>query len=125
MAFRNPKIGDLRWQVDLATRQHTNGYDDNGLDVRYLDRRTVRAAIEPLGTAAYLAGQQIDLGRITHRVTVRWQPDLSIYTCILRETILPDGTTREDVYRVHRVAEVAGRTRFAVLDCELEARDRG
>lgn len=119
----DPKIGDLRWQVTLARRGHVvDAYDltKSQPNTVFSDQRKVSANIVPVGTAAYLAGQQLEIGAVTHRITIRWQPQMVTADVVLRDTLQPDGTTRQDVYRVHRQESWQGRQRFLILDVELE-----
>lgn len=118
-----PRIGDLRWRVTLARRTHVVDPNDFGAVMPqelYTDQRDVQADIRPVGTAAYLAGQQLEIGAITHRITLRWQPTLTEQHVVLRRLIQPDGTPRTEVYRIHRVEAWAGRQRFSIIDAEIE-----
>ncbi|MCO6414811.1 head-tail adaptor protein [Siccirubricoccus sp. KC 17139] len=81
---------------------------------------TPNASIKPVGTMAYIQGQQIDVNSITHRIIVRWRDGLDQFYVIRRDIPLPDGSTRQELYRIHRVSEMDGRRRFLTIDAELE-----
>jgi hypothetical protein len=117
------RIGDLRYQVTVATRGHST--DPNDLNITDLEtnltkKQVVYANIIPVGTQSYLLGQQLVIGSVTHRITIRWRPTLTNQDVVLHKTIQPNGITRVDTYKIHRMGSWEGRQRFLILDCELE-----
>lgn len=114
-------IGAMRWQVTLATRNQTPD-PTTGITEAFINPIVVYAEIRPIGLQTYIAGEQIDMP-ITHRITTRWQDGLDMFDVALREIERPDGTRRQEIFRIRRVGEFQGRQRFTLLDCELEKRD--
>jgi head-tail adaptor len=113
-------IGSLRFLVTLATR--TQAPDTGtGIAETYTNQQLAYADITPISLQTYIAGTQIDIP-YTHRITLRWTDELDLFDVVLRTLTRPDGTTRQEVYRVRRMAEVEGRQRFIVIDAELERR---
>lgn len=118
----NFTIGQLRFQVTLATRQEIPDPNGTGILETFVNQTTVWADISPIGLQTWVASEQIS-SPITHRITLRWHDNLTMFDCVLRTITRPnDQTTRQELYRIRRVAEFEGRQRFSLLDCELESR---
>jgi len=120
MADYTPTIGALRWTVQIATRVHAPAGSAT-IAESYTDLQTVRADIQPLGPMTFLTGQQTDRP-ITHRVIIRWLDWVDQTNVIVRNTQRRDGTVRKEIYRIRKVAEIAGRQRFLELLVEEESR---
>ncbi len=122
MAYgKSISIGELRWPVYLCTRQQVAQIDSTGIDEFVQNQIAIYASIEPIGLQTFIAGQQIDTP-ITHRLTVRWIDNVDMFDVIIRQLMRDDGTIRMETFRIRRTAEVQGRQRFLVLDCELESK---
>jgi head-tail adaptor len=114
-------IGAMRWQIILATRNQTPD-PFTGITEAFINPIQVYAEIRPIGLQTYIGSEQIDTP-ITHRIIMRWQDGLDMFDVALREIERPDGTRRQEIFRIRRVGEWQGRQRFSVLDVELEKRD--
>lgn len=114
-------IGRLRWPVYIATRAQVAQQDDTGIDEILRDQQPVKADIQPVGALTFWGhgGEQID-GPITHRIFIRWLEYLRNDQVVLRRTMMRDGRSRFERFRVRRVREIGGRKRFVILEVELE-----
>jgi hypothetical protein len=115
-------IGDLRWPVYLATRQQVAQANSTGIDEFLQSQTQVYASIEPIGLMAWIAGEQLDTPGPTHRLTIRFSDNLDMFDVVIRQLVRDDGSDRTETFRIRRTAEVQGRQRFSILDCELESR---
>lgn len=115
-----PKIGELRWPVQICERLQAPA-EDGSVAESLRPVLAVRARIEPIGAMTFWAAQQTDTP-VTHRVTIRWTDTLTPRHVILRSTMLRDGSTREERFRVRRIKEVSGRQRWMLIEAELEMR---
>jgi hypothetical protein len=113
-------IGELRWKVVIAKRADTPTGTYN-IDEEITPLAEVYAEIKPVSLQVFVGAQQIEFG-ITHRITFRWQPffELGLFQVILRDIILPDGTTRKEIYQIRRVEEWQGRHRWVIAETELQ-----
>lgn len=114
-------IGQLRFLVTLASRVQAPD-DTTGITETFGNRMDVYADVTPIGLQTYIAGQQIDTP-YSHRIVIRWIDDLDLFDVVLRTITRADGTDRQELYRIRRMAEWEGRQRFVVIDAELERRD--
>lgn len=69
----------------------------------------------------FLTGQQTDRP-ITHRVMIRWLDWLDERYVIIRRSLRPDQSARDEVFRIRKIGEVEGRKRFMELLVEQESR---
>ena len=81
----------------------------------------VHADIQPIGAQTFYLGMQTDRP-ITHRIRIRWRDNIDQVHAVIRWTQRTDSTTRMEVFRVRRVAELLGRKRFLSLECQQESR---
>lgn len=121
---RNPPIGTLRWPVIIAQRGQAPDPNSTGIIETFNDVLEVHADIQPIGGVTYYAGMQVDV-TITHTVTIRFIDWLDTTHVVFRRRTRPDGSVREEMYRIRRIREIEGRLRFMDLDCELEKRADG
>ena len=114
----NFHIGDLRFQVTLATRVSTpDGL--GGFSETFQNPIQAWASITPIGLQTFLGGMEVGIP-ITHRIIMRWQDGLDEFDVVLCQISRPDGTTRQTLYRIRRIAEWEGRQRFTVIEAEQE-----
>ena len=107
MAGQPIAIGELRWQVTLAMRPLRPTFGQAGITETIVEIATVHAAIQPLGLQAFIGSEQTETP-ITHMVYIRWQPfqSLDMFNVILRDIILPDGSQRQETYRIRRAGDI-------------------
>ena len=115
------RIGSLRWQVSIATREQYPDPDSPGIIERLADEQTVRADIQPIGAMTFYAAEQVDTP-LTHRIVIRWLDWVDATHVVFRVTKRPDGSAMIERFRVRRVMPLDGRQRFLRMDCELEQR---
>ena len=115
------RIGSLRWQVSIATREQYPDPDSPGIIERLADEQTVRADIQPIGAMTFYAAEQVDT-QLTHRIVIRWLDWVDATHVVFRVTKRPDGSAMIERFRVRRVMPLDGRQRFLRMDCELEQR---
>ena len=115
------RIGSLRWQVSIATREQYPDPDSPGIVERLADEQTVWADIQPIGAMIFYAAEQVDTP-LTHRIVIRWLDWVDATHVVFRVTKRPDGSTMIERFRVRRVMPLDGRQRFLRMDCELEQR---
>lgn len=106
-AVREPGASELNRRITIRLRQDEPA-SDMGLEPIFKDEKQRWARIQPVGTAVYSAGVQID-SKITHRVTFYYLKGMSDAHEVLH------GTT---LYRVRRVMDMNGHRRFTVLEVE-------
>jgi len=116
------RVGDLRWPVVIATRDQAADPNSAGILETFEDRQKVRARILPIGALTFYAAEQVDR-LVTHAITIRWLDWVDATCVIFRTTTRPDKSERVERFRIRRVMEIDGRTRFLRCDCELEKRD--
>lgn len=116
-------LGRLRWPVQIVQRTQAGDPNTTGVLETSVPVRTVRADVQPVGALTFwgTAGgsEQVDTP-VTHRIYMRWQNSLPNACAITRSTLLDDGTTRTEVFRVRRIKEIDGRKRFVIVECEEE-----
>lgn len=115
------RIGSLRWQIVIATREQYPDPDSPGIVERLADEQTVRADIKPIGAMTFYAAEQMDTP-LTHRIVIRWLDWVDTTHVVFRVTKRPDQSTMIERFRVRRVMSIDGRQRFLRMDCELEQR---
>lgn len=115
----NFQIGDLRFTVQLATRQQVSS--GTGIVESFVNPVTVYASIKPLGLQTFIGGESLDNGP-THRIIFRWRDLLDMFDVVLCEITRADGTKRQSLYRVFRISEWEGRSRFTCVDAIQEQR---
>lgn len=113
-------IGKLRWPVVVARRRQ-NFDPPGGIGVyeNLVEIETVRAEVLPINAVTFFGAEAVDTP-VTHRITTRWLGYLDNTNIIVRDTSLPDGQVRHELFRVRRVKELDGRKRFTSIDAELE-----
>lgn len=117
---RRVEIGSLRWPVTIAKRiQAAAGAST--ITETLTDIITVRADVQPLGPMTFIAAQQTDRP-LTHKIRIRWLDWLDLTHIIIRRTIRPDLTTREEIFRIRKIGEIDGRKRFCEILAEMEHR---
>lgn len=107
MAIREPGAGELNRRVRIRSRADLPGAD-MGLDPVFSERKQRWARIEPVGTAVYAEGVQID-NKLTHRITLRFLKGVTDAHEVVH------GAT---IYRVKRSADMNGTHRFTTLEVE-------
>ncbi|WP_218583817.1 head-tail adaptor protein [Pseudomonas akapageensis] len=105
--MREPGAGELNRRIKLRLRSDLPAADF-GLDSVFTEEKWRWAKIEPVGTAIYVAGLQID-AKVTHRVILHFLDGLSESHEVLHGV---------KIYRVRRVADMNGSRRFSVLEVE-------
>ena len=115
------RIGSLRWPVAIATRVQSADPDSAGILELLAKTQRLRADVQPIGTMAFYAAEQVDTP-VTHRIVIRWLDWVDNSCVVLRETKRPDRSTMIERFRVRRVMSIDGRQRFLRMDCELEQR---
>jgi head-tail adaptor len=116
-----PAVGSLRWLVTIAQRAQSPDPNSAGIAESFRDVQDVWADIQPLGPLTFYAGMQVDTP-VTHRVTIRFLDWLDTTYVIVRRSTRPDGTVREEIFRIRRVMDLDGRKRFTRAEVELEQR---
>lgn len=107
MAMREPSAGELTRRITLRLRTDIPA-PDQGLDSLFTGQKRRWAKIEPVGTAVYANGVQTDV-KITHRVTFYYLKGMSESHEVVHG---------ETIYRVRRVADMNGNSRFTLLEVE-------
>ena len=113
------RIGALRWPVVIARRRQNFEPGGVGIFEDLVEIETVRAEVVPINASTFYGAEAVDTP-VSHRITVRWLGYLDDTNVVVRDTKLPDGETRHEVFRVRRVKELNGRKRFTSIDAELE-----
>ena len=114
------RIGQLRWPVTVARRrQNFDPPGGIGIWEDWVEVQEVRAEVMPIAAVTFYGQTQTDMP-VTHRITTRWLDYLDNTYIVARETLRPDGSTRQELFRIRRVKELNGRKQFSSLDCELE-----
>lgn len=72
-------IGKLKHRVELQSQTQTT--DTQGISIKgsWSTQRTVWARIEPFSQREYMDDRKVTT-EATHRITVRWQPSISLTT---------------------------------------------
>ena len=120
MADLRPRIGDLRWPVQIAKRLQAPA-GTSTISESLTNILQVHASIKSLGPLTFLAGEQTDRP-VTHRIYIRWLDWLDLTHVIVRQTVRLDLTARLEVFRLRKIGEVDGRKRFLEILAELEMR---
>lgn len=107
MAMREPSAGELDRKITIRVRTDDPA-GDLGLIPVFTETKRRWAKIEPVGTAVYNAGLQLER-KVTHRITMYFLPGVSEAHEVLH------GLT---VYRVRRVADMNGSRRYSLLEVE-------
>jgi len=101
------RVGQLRHQVTLAKRQDVPDVF-TGLSATFSGAQVVWAAILPVSGGTWIGSQQVG-AQVTHRIVVRYLPDITSdheITC---------GARR---FRIRRVSDWEERGRWTLMDCE-------
>lgn len=103
-----PSPGNLNKRVVIRKRSDFPDQITGGVDSDFLVSYKRWVEIKPVGGSTYLLGVQTGTS-ITHRVKLRFQPDIdSDYEIVYGKT----------VYRVHRNTDIQGTGRFTLLEVE-------
>ncbi|MGA7055331.1 MAG: head-tail adaptor protein [Mycobacterium sp.] len=112
-------IAQLRWRVTLYRRDQFPG-PDSAITESFVPIATVHADVQPTYPGTFYLSAQVETP-ITHLIRIRWLDYVEVTAIIMRTTYRPtDRTYRTELFRVRRTKEIAGRKRFAELECELE-----
>jgi Phage head-tail joining protein len=119
------EIGEMRWSVTLAYRREDPDLSSSNLVEEYIKVGNIHAKITPTASEIFIGGAQNGAQittPITHEIIIRWQPYVNVTTfdTIIRKTVLPDGRSREELFRIRQIKEWNGRHRFIICDVELE-----
>lgn len=114
------EIGDRRWLVTLARRTESNDIGP-GLVSDYEYIADVWADIQPIGALTYYESIQTDVP-ITHRIFIRWRPDMRLFDCVIRKTTDPFGNSLREIFMIKRSNDWKGRKRFLQIEARLETR---
>lgn len=106
--FKTPTIGKLRHRIHIRQRVDLPAAD-MGIDQTFPYDRPRWARIEPVGGAIYAGTAQTDRA-ITHRIFMRYLPGIHSGS--------QEVVHRDTVYRIRRVADLKGESRFSILDVE-------
>jgi head-tail adaptor len=117
----NPTAGELRQPVIFNYRSQTATAGGQLSEV-LTGSLPVYAKIEPLGTAAFLAGCLIEDGFLTHRIWIRYTTaaiqNLGQFEQISCTTPMPDGSgIWTQVFRVRRWSNWQGKKEFICIEC--------
>ncbi|MCL9653566.1 head-tail adaptor protein [Pseudomonas protegens] len=107
MAMREPSAGEFDRRILIRLRSDKPAANLGVVPVFSTEKQRW-AKIEPVGTAVYNAGVQVD-NRVTHRVTLYLLAGMSE-----AHEVVYAGT----IYRVRRVAEMNGGRRYTLLEVE-------
>ena len=114
------RVGALRWPVIVARRrQNFDAAGGIGIFEDLVEIETVYAEVVPIAALTFYGAEAVDTP-VTHRITTRWLGYIDDTNVIVRDTNLPDGQVRHEVFRVRRVKELNGRKRFSSIDAEIE-----
>lgn len=108
-----PKIGSLRHRVKILVASDIPA-DDNGSEKEFRIRDEVWGALDVVGSGIFWGSMQVEEA-VTHRIYLRaiegrTRPqDLTGVTFFV-----VDGLS----YRARRIADIGGKDRFTVIDCE-------
>lgn len=109
MAMREPSAGEFDRRITIRLRTDSPA-DDLGLIPVFTEAKQRWAKIEPVGTAVYNAGVQLDR-KVTHRITLYLVPGISEAHEVLHNQ-------SKTIYRVRRVADMNGAQRYTLLEVE-------
>lgn len=112
-------IGTLRWPVQIYQRDQVPDTNGAGIVEQLTLIATRHARIESSRPGTFYGSEQVETP-VTHFIWMRWINYPPTTYVIVRQTNLPDGTTRKETFRVRRTKEIGGRKRFLELECELE-----
>lgn len=115
-------LGHFRWKVLLAYRKEGPTFNTTSITEQIKPIAKVYAAIENTGPLVFLNSEQLDTP-YTHICYIRWQPfeNLQMFNVVVRKRHMPDKSVITEIFRIRRVQEWIGRTRYIRLDMELES----
>jgi hypothetical protein len=102
---RVPLIGELRWPVTVAWRKQDPSNTSSGINDGLQNEVQAWASIEATRPLTYYAGAQVDTPA-THIMRLRWMDWLDTTHVIIREMRRPDGTVRQETFRIRRIKEI-------------------
>jgi hypothetical protein len=86
------------------------------------DKKEVKKVVRQAGIILKkpaLNGVQADIGNFTHRIVIRYRPDIHLFKEVIRQRERIDGTINIEIFRIHSVTEWEGQQIWLVLDVEL------
>jgi head-tail adaptor len=114
-------IGSLRWPVTLYQRVQAPDPDTGAIVETLVVVAQTHADVQPSYASTFYETSAVDTP-VSHMLFTRWADYVETTNVIMRSTTRPsDGTQRTELFRVRRVKEIAGRKRYAMFECELEA----
>lgn len=118
MAAQNITLGQMRGVIIARREQRPDPDGPGSIDV-LVNVRRVKARVRPVGTMTFLTGVQLG-DEITHKIVLRWRDDIDLEDVIFRPYTLPDGSQKQDTYKIRRWADKEGNHRWLELDVVLE-----
>jgi head-tail adaptor len=119
MAKDHIQVGDLRWLLQFVRRSDMPD-PSTGVIENYSNLFLTWGDIRPIGTAEFIQGFELGIA-VTHQIIIRWYDRLDEFTYVLRTTFRTDGSTKNERFRINRVADVDGRQKYSLLECQLES----
>lgn len=113
------RVGDLRHLVMLATREDVNNLQTTGITERYTDLFQTWADIRPVGTQTFINGFELGVA-VTHRIIIRWYDRLDEFAYVIRLTKRMDNTTKQELFKIQRTADMDGKQVYSILDVQIE-----
>lgn len=118
-------IGRLRWPVRLYLRQQLPDTASSGIIETPTEIQRLHADIQPMRAMTFYAGANANgPDAPTHTIETRWNDQVDTRHAFVRRTTRPDGTPRDEVFRVRRsLGDVDGRKVRSRYECQLETSD--
>ena len=108
-----PAIGDLRHRVKILINTDIPT-DDNGSAKEYHIKDEVWGALDVVGSGIFWGSMQVE-ETVTHRIYLRSIPGRTRPQDLTGVTYFVVNGMR---YRARRTADIGGKDRFTVIDCE-------
>ena len=108
-----PAIGDLRHRVKILISTDIPT-DDNGSAKEYHIKDEVWGALDVVGSGIFWGSMQVE-ETVTHRIYLRSIPGRTRPQDLTGVTYFVVNGMR---YRARRTADIGGKDRFTVIDCE-------
>ncbi len=108
-----PRIGNLRHRVKILEASDIPA-DDNGSEKEFRVRDEVWGALDVVGSGIFWGSMQVEEA-VTHRIYLRTIPGRTRPQDLTGVTyFVVNGLS----YRARRIADIGGKDRFTVIDCE-------
>lgn len=119
----NSPIGKLRWTVLLYLRQQLPDTNSSGIIETNAEGKRMHAHIEALRPVTFYGALNSNgPDAPTHLVETRWNDQVDTRHAFVRRTYRPDGTPRDEVFRVRRsLGDIDGRKQRSRYECQLES----